>query len=222
MNEGLFPEALVSKIQKTGIVAVLVVDNAADAVPLAETLLKAGINIMELTLRTPAAIESLKAIVKNAPEMAAGIGTILFPGQLEEVMGAGAAFGVAPGMNPNIVKMAADAKFPFAPGIATPSDIEAALGFGCRILKFFPAESMGGLKHLENMSAPYAHLNLKYIPLGGLNQNNFAAYLKNPSVIAVGGSWLAKRDEISCRKWNVIADKAKRAVAAVKKARDEA
>jgi 2-dehydro-3-deoxyphosphogluconate aldolase/(4S)-4-hydroxy-2-oxoglutarate aldolase len=182
---------------------------------LAESLLKGGVNIIELTLRTPAAIESVKRIVKSFPDMTVGIGTILNPAQVVEVKSAGAAFGVAPGMNPRVVAKAAEESLPFAPGIVTPSDIEAALEFGCRILKFFPAETAGGLKHLESMATPYAHLGLKFIPLGGLSHDNFATYLKNKFVTAVGGSWIAKREEIAAKQWTVITEKARKAMETV-------
>ncbi|OGV59003.1 MAG: keto-deoxy-phosphogluconate aldolase [Lentisphaerae bacterium GWF2_52_8] len=216
MKNSIFPEELSEKLGKSGIVAVLVIDKPEDATPLAEALLSGGISMMELTLRTPAAIKALKMIVKNVPEMTPGIGTIISPEQVDEVKEAGAAFGLAPGSNAEVIRKTVEAGFPFIPGIATPSDIETALSFGCRILKFFPAETGGGLKHLESMSAPYAHLDIKYIPLGGLKEDNFPSYLKNPSVIAVGGSWLAKREEIAAHKWREITEKARKAVEIIK------
>ncbi|HPN84447.1 MAG TPA: bifunctional 4-hydroxy-2-oxoglutarate aldolase/2-dehydro-3-deoxy-phosphogluconate aldolase [Victivallales bacterium] len=217
MIKSNFPEDLSTRITKSGIVAVLVIDKPEDSEPLAEALLKGGVNIIELTLRTPSAIESVKRIVKGFPEMTVGIGTILFPEQVSEVKAAGAVFGLAPGMNPIVVKKTVEESFPFIPGIATASDIEAALGFGCRILKFFPAETGGGLKHLESMATPYAHLGLKFVPLGGLNQENFTDYLKSKFVTAIGGSWIAKREEISQHKWASITEKARIAVESINK-----
>jgi 2-dehydro-3-deoxyphosphogluconate aldolase/(4S)-4-hydroxy-2-oxoglutarate aldolase len=155
------------KLQKSAIIAVLILDRVEDGVPLAEALLAGGVDAMELTLRTPAAIGALKEITAKVPEMLAGIGTILTTDQVKEVADAGAAFGVAPGMNPRIVEAALAAGLPFAPGICTPSDIERALEFERKFLKFFPAEPSGGLKYLESIAAPYAHLGVKYIPLGG-------------------------------------------------------
>ena len=212
----LFSEKLTGRIEACGVIAVLVIDRVEDAVPLAKALLAGGIDVMELTLRTPAAIEALKEIKRNVPEMIAGIGTILTPEQVMEAKAAGAEFGVAPGMNPRVVAKAKDAGLPFAPGICTPSDIEAALEHGCRLLKFFPAETSGGLKHLKNMSAPYVHLGLKFIPLGGLDQNNLASYLADPSVAAVGGSWIAKRETIKANDWAAITAAAAKATETVK------
>lgn len=212
----LFSEKLTGRIEACGVIAVLVIDRAEDAVPLAKALLAGGIDVMELTLRTPAAIEALKEIKRNVPEMIAGIGTILTPEQVIEAKAAGAEFGVAPGMNSRVVAKAKEAGLPFAPGICTPSDIEAALEYGCRLLKFFPAETSGGLKHLKNMSAPYMHLGLKFIPLGGLDQNNLASYLADPSVAAVGGSWIAKRETIKANDWAAISAAAAKATETVK------
>jgi 2-dehydro-3-deoxyphosphogluconate aldolase/(4S)-4-hydroxy-2-oxoglutarate aldolase len=219
MKVSVFPKELSAKIRKSGVIAVLVIDNADDAVPLAEALLAGGIVSMELTLRTPAAVAALKKIVQSTPEMSPGIGTILSPEQVGEVKAAGAAFGLAPGVNPQVVQAATSAGFPFVPGVATPTEIEMALGFGCRLLKFFPAENCGGLKYLESIAAPYAHLGCEYIPLGGLNQENMAEYLKNSAVSAVGGSWIAKREEIAQHKWQAITDKARKAVDAIKNIR---
>ncbi len=211
----LFADELKAKINACGIIAVLVVDKADDAVPLARALLAGGVAIMELTLRTPDALEALKRIKAEVPEMMAGIGTIITPAQVLAAKAAGAVFGVAPGMNPRVVAQAKEAGLPFAPGIATPSDIEAALEFGCRILKFFPAESCGGIRHLKSIYAPYAHLGLKFIPLGGLTHENFGAYLELPAVTAVGGSWLAPRDAIRKNDWQTITRNATTAVAAI-------
>lgn len=217
--KGLFSEMLTNKIEACGIIAVLVIDRAEDAVPLANALLAGGINVMELTLRTPEAIAALKEIRSKVPEMIAGVGTILSPGQVMEAKAAGAEFGVAPGMNQRVVAKAKTAGLPFAPGICTPSDIEHSLEYGCRLLKLFPTESCGGLKHLKSMSAPYMHLGLKFIPLGGLDQDNLASYIAEPSVAAVGGSWIAKREMINANDWAAITAAAAKATATVKNVR---
>ncbi|MDD3926974.1 MAG: bifunctional 4-hydroxy-2-oxoglutarate aldolase/2-dehydro-3-deoxy-phosphogluconate aldolase [bacterium] len=203
-----FSAELLEELHRSRVIAVLMVDNVCDAVPLARALLDGGINIIELTLRTPIAIEALIEIRRKVPEMIVGIGTILTVEQLVAVKTAGAAFGVAPGFNPRVVTKAQEISFPFAPGICTPSDIEAALERGCRVLKFFPAEACGGLKSLKAMQAPYAHLDISYIPLGGLDQDNFLQYLQYPAVVAVGGSWIAMRGEISANDWKAITAKA--------------
>lgn len=207
----MIPEALNKTISESGIVAVLVIDDAANAVPLARALLAGGVNVMELTLRTDAAIDSLKAIKAEVPEMIAGIGTVLTPDQVKAAHEAGAAFAVAPGFNPRVVGAAKEVGLPFAPGICTPSDIEGALEFGCNVLKFFPAETSGGLPHLKNIAAPYQHLGISYIPLGGVSAKNLSTYMGSPLVAAVGGSWLAKRDVIAAQDWDTITGNAREA-----------
>lgn len=208
-------------IKEIDIFAVLEIDDAGDAVKLAETLLEGGISAMELTLRTPAALDALQAILENVPEMAAGVGTVLTPQQVREVKAKGARFGVSPGLNRSVIKEAIKEDLPFAPGVAVPSDIEAALELGCRIMKFFPAEPQGGLTYLNSMAAPYKFLGLQFIPLGGVNENNLRTYLENPLVCAVGGSWIAKRDLIQGRKWDEIRERALAASAIAKEVRGE-
>jgi 2-dehydro-3-deoxyphosphogluconate aldolase/(4S)-4-hydroxy-2-oxoglutarate aldolase len=174
---------------------------------------------MELTLRTPAAMDALRAIRAEAPEMLAGIGTILTPEQVRESARSGAAFGVSPGLNPRVVREARDAGLPFSPGVVTPSDIEAALELGCRELKFFPAELSGGLPYLKSIAAPYRHLGVRFIPLGGLSPDNMAAYLGEPAVIAVGGSWLASHALIEKKNWAAVTELASEAAMVVKRVR---
>lgn len=203
MNE-IFPSELQSTIQRTGVMAVLVIDEAADAVPLARALLAGGVNAMELTLRTPAAMEALKRIRTEVPEMIAGVGTVLTPQQVGEVRAADAAFAVAPGINPVVVREAAAVGLPFAPGICTPTDIEMALQEGCKLLKLFPAGPQGGLSYLNSIAAPYQHLGVRFVPLGGVSAANAAEYLASPLVAALGGSWLAPRDRIKAHDWQAI------------------
>lgn len=208
----MLTEEIHHKIKQARVVAVLVIDDAKHAVPLARALLKGGVTAMELTLRTPAAIDALKRIRQEAPDILAGVGTILTPEQVDQAKDAGAAFGVAPGLNRRVVEHADKVGLPFAPGIMTPSDIELAVELGCRNLKFFPAESVGGLATLKSMAAPYQHLGLDFIPLGGLNEKNMGNYLSSPLISAIGGSWIAKRDVIANEDWDGIADTARRAM----------
>ena len=196
MSSPAFNPELADRIQKAGIIAVLIVDRVEDAVPLAKSLLDGGVGVMELTLRTEAALGALKAIRSSVPEMLAGVGTILTPAQVTEVKEAGAAFGVAPGVSRRVMEAARKAGLSFAPGILTPSDIEAALEYDCQLLKLFPAEPAGGLAYLKAMAAPYAHLGLKFVPLGGVNAKNMGTYLADPLISALGGSWLAPREAI--------------------------
>jgi len=213
-------ENVFGKVESAGVLAVLVIDDVADAVPLAEALLAGGIRAMELTLRTDAAMGSLRAIRQSLPQMLVGIGTILTPEQAQAVAAEGAAFGVSPGVNPQVIEAALESGLPFAPGVATPSDIEIALSLGCRqLLKFFPAGHLGGLPYLRSMAAPYNHLGVKYVPLGGVNQKNLAEFLSDPLIAAVGGSWLAPRDVIGAKDWDRIKQTAAAARATVDEVR---
>jgi len=217
----LFPDEMLQRIENCGVIAVLVIDQPEHAVPLARALMACGIDVMELTLRTPAAVEALRVVREQVPEMLAGVGTILNPGQLDEVVDAGAAFGVAPGLNVKVVERACDLGLPFAPGIVTPSEIELAVELGCRELKFFPAEPSGGIKYLRSMYAPYAHLGLQFLPLGGLNAANMASYLFDAAVPAIGGSWLAPRKLIQEQNWSAVIDHATEARRIIKELREK-
>jgi 2-dehydro-3-deoxyphosphogluconate aldolase/(4S)-4-hydroxy-2-oxoglutarate aldolase len=205
--------AVFANLERSAIVAVLIIERVDDAVPVAEALFAGGVDAMELTLRTPAAISALRKIRAQVPGMLAGIGTILTTDQVAQVVDCGAAFGVAPGTNPRVVSAAVTAGLPFAPGICTPSDIERALEFDRRVLKFFPAEPSGGLKYLETIAAPYQHLGVKYLPLGGLNETNCGPWLQNKLVGSIGGSWLAPKDKIAANDWAGITTAARRAIA---------
>lgn len=214
-----FPQHILSRVESSGVIAVLVIDRAADAAPVADALAAGGIDVIELALRTPESLAALGEIKKRHPAMLVGAGTVLSPAQVAQVIDAGADFAVAPGCNPRVLAAAGAANFPFGPGIATPSDIEAALEHGCNLLKFFPAEPSGGLAYLKTMTAPYAHLGLKYVPLGGINETTAAAYLAEPSVAALGGSWIAPRELIQKQDFAEIADRARRIRALVQKTR---
>lgn len=215
-----FPNDLLQRIERAGLAAVLVVDEVSHAAPLANALLAGGIDVMELTLRTPGAIDAVRMVRAEVPAMTVGVGTILTPQQVRQVAEAGAAFGVAPGTNRRVLDAAADVGLPFAPGIATPSDLETALELGCREVKFFPAEPMGGVPYLKSLAAPYAHLGVRYIPLGGLNMKNMADYLREPAVLALGGSWIAPRKRILQQDWSGITRTAAAAVKLVEEVRN--
>ena len=189
-------------------IATVTVENVDDAKPLAEALLAGGIKAVEITMRTPAALQVMQVIAENYSEMLVMAGTVITPNQVRQVQDAGASCAVAPGMNARVVQAALDAQLPFAPGIATPSEIEHALEFGCDILKLFPAEPMGGLAYLKNMQAPYAHLGLQFIPLGGLTADNAEDYLKEDIILAVGGSWIASASAIREGDWAGITQRA--------------
>ncbi|TXT50188.1 MAG: 2-dehydro-3-deoxyphosphogluconate aldolase / 4-hydroxy-2-oxoglutarate aldolase [Spirochaetes bacterium] len=208
----IFGEARIEALRKKGILAVMVIDDADDAVPVAKALVEGGITAMELTLRTPAAMEALKRIVAEVPEMTAGVGTIITTGQVHDVKLARVDFGVSPGFNPKIVAEAIKIGLPFAPGISIASEIEGAVELGCRVLKFFPAESMGGIKYLDAINNPYGFLGLQYIPLGGLNMQNLASWLEKDYILAMGGSWIAPKNLIKQKAWDTIRENARAAM----------
>lgn len=201
-----FPDPLRDKLHRAGVIAVLMISRAEDAVPLAQALLKGGVSSIELTLRTEAALDCVRRIRAEVPDMTVGVGTILTPGQANDAKEAGASFGVSPGMNPRVVAEARRIGLPFAPGICTPTDIELALEADCRLLKFFPCEPCGGLPYLKTIAAPFMHLNLQFIPLGGVNAANAATYLQDISVLALGGSWLAPKELVAQGNWMAITD----------------
>lgn len=213
----IFPKELQAKIERAGVLAVLVIDEVEHAVPVTEALLRGGIDSVELTLRTDAALGAVKAIKETVPAMTVGCGTVLTVKQVEEVREAGADFGVSPGLNPRTLERASEVGLPFAPGVATAGEIELALELGCRLLKFFPCETSGGLKHLKVLAAPFRHLGVKFVPLGGVNLGNLPAYLKDRELIAaVGGSWLAPRDLIAVEDREAIEVSAREAMAVVR------
>ncbi|MCP4974790.1 MAG: bifunctional 4-hydroxy-2-oxoglutarate aldolase/2-dehydro-3-deoxy-phosphogluconate aldolase [Maribacter sp.] len=201
--------SLIKKIDQTGIIAVLIIDEVRNAVSVARALLDGGVDAIELTLRTRAALESARAIKKEVPEMTLGIGTVLTVDQVKAVVDIDVDFAVAPGCNPKIIAEARKHGLSFAPGVMTPTDIEIAVEQGCRILKYFPAETSGGMKHLESMSAPYNYLGLKFVPLGGCNIDNAPTYLKSKLITAIGGTWLAKRPLIQSKDWAAITKNAR-------------
>lgn len=196
MNEVL------EKIQKIGIVPVVVLNDAKDAGPLAKALCAGGLPCAEVTFRTDAAAESIKIMTTEYPNMLVGAGTVLTTEQVDRAVEAGAKFIVSPGLNPKIVKYCIDKNIPITPGTANPSDIEAALELGLDVVKFFPAEAAGGLKMIKAMSAPY--VNMKFMPTGGINADNLTTYLDFPKIIACGGSWMVNSQLVAEGKFDEI------------------
>lgn len=180
------------KIGSTGIVPVVVLNNASDAEPLADSLIKGGLPCAEVTFRTAAAEESIKIIAKKFPQMLVGAGTVLTTEQVDKAIGAGAKFIVAPGFNPKVVEYCLKNNYPVCPGIMTPTELEMALGYGLDVVKFFPAENAGGLKMIKAISAPYTMM--KFMPTGGINATNVREYLACDKILACGGSWMVKGD----------------------------
>jgi 2-dehydro-3-deoxyphosphogluconate aldolase/(4S)-4-hydroxy-2-oxoglutarate aldolase len=204
-----FPKDILERLSQTGVVAGFSVRDVRHAVPVVKALLSGGIDAIELTLRTPAGMEALRSICQQAPEMLVGVGTILTPDMAKEAKALGANFGVSPGLNPNVVRAAQVADLPFAPGVATPTELEAALGLGCRLVKLFPAEPLGGTDYVQSIAAPYKHLGVRFFPLGGVNAENMMDYLKIPSVLAVGGSWIVQDELVENKDWEGISARAR-------------
>lgn len=198
------------QIGAIGILPVVKIDNAGDSENLAASLLAGDLPAVEITFRTDAAQESIKRIKKKFPEMLVGAGTVLSIDQVKQAVGAGAEFIVAPGFNPKTAEYCVSHNIPFFPGISGPGQIEAALEYGLSVLKFFPAEVMGGIKMIKSLSAPYN--KVKFIPTGGINIQNISRYLAQPSVLACGGSWVAPAGMIQEGRFDDIAKLAHEAV----------
>jgi len=205
---------MIDRILAKRIVPVVVLDHVESAEPLAEALLAGGLDIMEITFRTAAAEESIQRIATRFPEILLGAGTLLEKVQVQRAKNAGAVFGLAPGLNPEIVAHASEIGLQFSPGVMTPSDVELALSLGCRLLKFFPAEVAGGVDMLKALSGPYGHTGVKFIPTGGVSTGNLASYLKLPVVAAIGGSWMVDQQLIKAGNWAEITRITREAISA--------
>ena len=186
----------------TRIVPVVVLDDAEIAVPLARTLLEAGIDAIEVTLRTPAAVDAIGRIARDVPDIVVGAGSLRTPAQVRAVRDGGARFGVSPGATPALLEAAAEAGLPFVPGAQTASEILTLLEAGFTLQKFFPAESAGGVAFLKAVAAPLPEV--RFMPTGGITPGNVANYLALDHVAAVGGSWLTPRDLLAERDFEAI------------------
>ena len=200
-----------------GVVPVVVLDDAEQAVPTAKALLKGGINAMEITFRTAAAKASIAKVAAEVPEMIVGAGTVVNVEQLHDAVEAGAKFIVSPGSDADVIGEAAKLGVAMIPGVVTPSEIILGLKLGVKVFKFFPAESYGGLKTLKALSGPFPQI--KFIPTGGISQANAADYFKNPKVLAVGGSWMVTKDMVNAGDFDGIAEKSAAATALFKEIR---
>lgn len=199
-----------------GVVPVIAIEDGGDALPLADALLEGGLPVAEITFRTAAALDAIRQIARHRPGIHIGAGTILDESQLDAAIDAGARFGLSPGLDLDVVARARSRGLPFAPGLMTPTDIQAALKAGCRLVKFFPAMAAGGPNMLRNIAAPYAHTGLGFNPTGGVNLDNLGDWLAIPEVRAVGGTWIATKADIAAGRWEKIAANAREAVARVK------
>jgi len=207
----------VEQVAACGVVPVVVLEDAAQAVPTAKALLKGGINAMEITFRTSAAKASIEKVAKEVPEMIVGAGTVVNVQQLHDAVEAGAKFIVSPGSDAEVIAEAIKLGVPITPGVVTPSEIMVGLKLGLKVFKFFPAENYGGLKTIKALSGPFPQI--KILPTGGINQANAAEYFKNPKILAVGGSWMCTKDMIASGDFDGIAEKSAAATALFKEIR---
>jgi 2-dehydro-3-deoxyphosphogluconate aldolase/(4S)-4-hydroxy-2-oxoglutarate aldolase len=192
-------EELAALFEQATIIPVLTIERLEDAVPLAKALVAGGVHVLEVTLRTPVAIESAKAIMADVPEAIVAIGTILNADDLARAEAIGARFGISPGATPDLLKAAAASALPFAPGIATASELMLGLSRGFNLVKFFPAEQSGGIKALRALAGPFP--DVRFCPTGGIGETNAASWLAEPNVVAVGGSWLCPAADIRSGNW---------------------
>ena len=186
------------------LVCVAVIDQAEDAVPLAEALIAGGLNTIEVTFRTAGAADAIARIRKMVPSACVGAGTLLTADQVKQAVQVGAQFGVSPGLSEAVSKAAHEHHLPLFPGIVTPSEIIRALDLGWKTLKFFPAETFGGVNALKALIGPFGHTGVKFIPTGGITAATLPNYLALPQVAAVGGSWMADRKLVTDKAWGKI------------------
>ncbi len=203
------PDLVFETIGKYGVVPVIAIDDVESALPLADALLEGGLPVIEITFRTAAALGAIETIADKRPEMLVGAGTVLTVENLQAAIDRGARFGVAPGLNPEVVAAAGEANLPFVPGVATPSDVECGLSMGCPVLKFFPAEASGGVTMLKALGGPYKHTGVKFVPTGGVNAKNLDAYLSLGTVAACGGTWIAKSGDLADGNWSQVTQRCK-------------
>ena len=188
---------MIEKLSMAGIVPVIKVEDAADAVPLCRALADGGLPVAEITFRSDAAEEAIQSVHRELPDVILGAGTVLTAEQVDRAVAAGATYIVSPGINPEVVRHCQKVNVPIVPGCANPSDIEVALSLGLTTVKFFPAEALGGLNLIKAMSAPYG--NVKFLPTGGVSEGNLLEYLSFNKVVACGGSWMVDQNAIAAK-----------------------
>lgn len=201
---------MLDTLKLAGLVPVIKVKRAEDAVPLCRALAEGGLPVAEITFRTDAAEEAIRRVHDELPEVILGAGTVLTTEQVDRAVAAGASYIVSPGINPQVVRHCQEKGVPVLPGCANPTDIETALSLGLETVKFFPAEALGGLKMIKALSGPYP--NVRFVPTGGVNEKNLVEYLSFPKIAACGGSWMAPDDAIAAQDWPRICALASAAV----------
>ncbi len=210
---------MVETLGKAGIIPVIVIDDIEKAVPLARALVNGGLPVLEVTFRTACAAEAIQKIKAEVPGATLIAGTVLKFEQLVAARAAGAEACVAPGFDPEIVAAANRLGIPFCPGVATASELSQALALGCGMVKFFPAESAGGVKYIKDLLGAFRWTGVKIMPTGGVKPTNVADYLAVPEIVCCGGTWIAPKDAIAAGDWAKIEALAAEAAALVKKIR---
>jgi len=195
------------------VMPVMVIQNAEDAVPLAKALIAGGIKVLEITLRTPSALESIKLISREVKDAIVGAGTITTPAQLQAAEDAGAVFAISPGLTPALLTAAKAGNIALIPGVATLSELMMGMEYDLDCFKFFPAEAAGGIPMLKAIAGPVP--NVTFCPTGGISPDNYNAYLKLPNVACVGGSWLVPADAVKEKNWDKVTELAAQAIANV-------
>ena len=195
---------VLSRLSRAGVVPVVVIDDAKDAVPTANAMVAGGVDVMEITFRTAAAPEAIKAVAENCPDMLVGAGTILNLEQCKLAVAMGAKFIVSPGFSDEVVGWCVENNIPVAPGCVTPTEIMGALKHGLKMVKFFPANVYGGLNALKNLAGPF--VGLKFLPTGGVSNANIKEFIDTPFIHAVGGSWVCPKADIAAGNWDKITE----------------
>lgn len=190
------------KFKRFGVIPVVAIEDAKDAAALGSALIAGGLPCAEITFRTTAAQESIRTLAAQFPDMLVGAGTVLTVEQARQAVDAGARFLVTPGFDEAVVAWSLDMDVPIFPGVATPTEINMALQYGLNVLKFFPAQALGGVSTLKAIAAPYG--GVRFIPTGGINPQNLRDYLALPAVVACGGSWLVKKSLIAAGEFDTI------------------
>lgn len=203
---------VLERIGKIGLVPVVVLENAEDAPQMASALRDGGVPIMEITMRTKAGIDAIKAVKNSNPEVLLGAGTVLTLEKCQESVAAGAEFIVSPGFNPEIVDWCVANGIPITPGCVTPTEVELALARGIKVLKYFPASVYGGIKGCSALQGPYKSVGLKFIPTGGIDLNNLDEYSDKPFIHAIGGGWLSNSKDIAAGRFDAIRQTAENSV----------
>ena len=195
-------DTIFSRLLASRLLPVVVLDDPADAVPLARALVEGGLPVAEVTFRTDAAAESIRRMAAEVPEALLGAGTVLTPAQVAAARAAGASFLVTPGFNPAVVAAAAEAGLPIVPGVNNPTGVEQAMAAGLSAVKFFPAEPTGGVPFLKALTGPYGAM--RFIPTGGIGPKNLRDYLALPAVLACGGSWMVDPALVRARRFDEV------------------